>query len=236
MVVLLCLFQNTGCITMLIDLQSPNSTSAVRAGSVILLQYTVSISNADDSNIRELLLFPYLNGTQWGSEVVILKQINSSAGFGEAWLPLPPTWTGIINVVLQASPYPTGPTVGQPIYDDGSPISNPVQFQVTKHKPKRRISSSENDTKIGMFFETWFTPRNMNWNQGIGNAEVMPLLGRYDSFALDAIRQQAYWFIQVCVRACVRVCVCVCVRAACACACVRMRVRACACVCLCVCV
>jgi hypothetical protein len=43
---------------------------------------------------------------------------------------------------------------------------------------------------MGMHYETWFTPKNVNWE----TAEAVPILGKYSSYDVGVVKKHAEWF------------------------------------------
>jgi len=78
--------------------------------------------------------------------------------------------------------------VGTPL-PQGASTSNPLSIRV-----HRRTINNVRDPEhlVGMEWEPWFTPRNARWD----TAEAVPLVGNYDSFNTDAIRQHALWMTE----------------------------------------
>jgi len=70
-------------------------------------------------------------------------------------------------------------------------VSNVLFINVKTRKISRREVNKNN--KIGLDWEPWFTTMNMQYQ----TAEAIPVLGRYDSFNLDVIRQHALWFVEM---------------------------------------
>jgi hypothetical protein len=67
--------------------------------------------------------------------------------------------------------------------------SNAVTVRVTKRPFPKVIRDP--DHLVGVEWEPWFTPNNIPFSTG----EAVPLLGRYDSFNRDVIRQHALWLV-----------------------------------------
>jgi hypothetical protein len=68
--------------------------------------------------------------------------------------------------------------------------SNTVRIRVEQ----RRITRVpvDPDHLVGMEWEPWFTPLNAHWDL----AEAVPVVGNYDSFNRDVIRQHALWMTE----------------------------------------
>jgi len=68
--------------------------------------------------------------------------------------------------------------------------SNVAQVRVRRRAIRRVARDPEH--LVGMEWESWFTPLNARWD----TAEAIPVLGRYDSFNADVIRQHALWMTE----------------------------------------
>jgi hypothetical protein len=77
--------------------------------------------------------------------------------------------------------------VGTPLPDNWA-TSNAVIVHVERRTFR---TASETNQRIGMEWEPWFTPLNCNWE----TAEAVPLVGHYDSFSPDVIRQHCLWMV-----------------------------------------
>jgi hypothetical protein len=78
--------------------------------------------------------------------------------------------------------------VGLPM-PKGLACSNTVRVHVYR-RPLRVTRDPEH--LVGMEWEPWFTPLNARWD----TAEAVPLIGNYDSFNPDVIRQHALWMTE----------------------------------------
>src|ERR1017187_5970918 len=70
---------------------------------------------------------------------------------------------------------------------------------------KRRVESGiSSRTLIGLQYESFFTPHNVNWTPPVGpsgsiglyngSAEAIPVLGKYSSYDVKIIRKHEEWF------------------------------------------
>lgn len=69
-------------------------------------------------------------------------------------------------------------------------LSNIVQVRVDRRK--LQIPPKDPSHMIGVQWEPWFTPANMQW----GTAEAVPLIGYYSSFLPDVTRQHMIWLAE----------------------------------------
>ncbi|HZO87662.1 MAG TPA: hypothetical protein VFB38_04925 [Chthonomonadaceae bacterium] len=111
---------------------------------------------------------------------------------GRAARELAPVGGGVWGSALQGWPglsprsdFPVGLSM-----PEGTTRSNTVIVRVSR----RAISRIARDPQhlVGLEWEPWFTPRNARWD----TAEAVPLLGNYDSFNTDVIRQHALWMAE----------------------------------------
>ncbi len=77
--------------------------------------------------------------------------------------------------------------VGRPV-PNGAVLSNALKVQV-----ERRAFTVHEDPEhlIGIQWEPWFTPHNAYWQ----TAQAVPVVGFYDSYDRDVIRQHALWLM-----------------------------------------
>ncbi len=73
---------------------------------------------------------------------------------------------------------------------EGCSVSNTVSIDVRN----RKLETFKRDEKklIGMQWEEWFTPLNINWS----TAPAVPVMGFYSSYDPDVARQHLIWFIE----------------------------------------
>ena len=79
--------------------------------------------------------------------------------------------------------------VGQPLPSGAAPAP-PLRIRVRRRVIRRPAVMPAH--QVGIEYEPWFTPRNAGWE----TAEAIPILGRYDSFNRDVIRQHALWLAE----------------------------------------
>ncbi|MDX9974393.1 MAG: hypothetical protein RBU21_15515 [FCB group bacterium] len=73
------------------------------------------------------------------------------------------------------------------LLDEGAVVSEPVRVTVTRRSIAPHAPS---DTLFIMQWESWFTPRNAYWQ----TAQAVPVVGFYDSYNRDVMRQHVLWF------------------------------------------
>ena len=79
--------------------------------------------------------------------------------------------------------------VGAPM-PDTAVTSNTLEIDVI-HRPIRRRAVNP-ERLVGAQWEPWFTPRNAYWQ----TAQAVPVVGFYDSYNPDVIRQHAIWLAE----------------------------------------
>ncbi len=103
------------------------------------------------------------------------------AAMGEGvWSSFNLKWPGL----TASDPFP----VGKPIPSDAI-RSNKVNVKVT---PRKIEMPPIQDRLVAIEWEPWFTPLNCNWQTANGQ----PIVGYYDSFNLDVIRQHCIWMVE----------------------------------------
>ncbi len=112
-----------------------------------------------------------------GKAVMLNGRIDQSM-----WSPALKNWPGYVG----QDDLMTGRLLPDPLPAQ-STLSNRIMLTVTrraipKHKPC--------DSLIGMQWEPWFTPKNAYWQ----TAQAVPVVGFYDSYNRDVLRQHILWF------------------------------------------
>ncbi|HZT42531.1 MAG TPA: hypothetical protein VFA07_10075 [Chthonomonadaceae bacterium] len=158
--------------------------SVVGMGRSVIVTATVTGNN--DVPVSGVQLWPYLNGKQWGA-----SETTDRTGRAIFFLPLPYPGTARIEAIIGPSGSGQKETfpVGSPQPKDGI-RSNEVQVRVKSRTIRRVIRDPEH--LVGVEWEPWFTPLNAHWD----TAEAIPVLGRYNSFNADVIRQHALWMTE----------------------------------------
>jgi hypothetical protein len=191
-------YSSSGYITS-ITLSVKSSESELISGASILISYSATV--LDDSNATSVRLVPYFNNLQYGAEVGFTS-FTSGQLFGEAYIPL--SWSKhsertLVLAFIEGWPF-SGPTVGDSL-PQNAVISNSISLSIKTRIPSRPPHLEQNSALLTLYFETWFTPLNFYWQsyaggpQGAGMAEAIPVIGRYASVNLDAIRTQAAQFV-----------------------------------------
>jgi len=115
----------------------------------------------------------------------------SGPGRGMAAHVLAPVGAGVWGSSLQGwpglSPKNAFPA-GLPM-PEGAVCSNTLRVQV-RRRPIRVLRDP--DHRVGIEWEPWFTPLNARWD----TAEAVPIVGNYDSFNRDVIRQHCLWMAE----------------------------------------
>ncbi len=149
----------------------------------------------------------------------LLAQLDYATSAGKAvvgtdatwavWPELPKAWPGLAEggapatVIAPADQGPWAPTlkgwpgltskellmVGRPMPAAGV-RSNAVTVRVVRRDIAPQPAS---DQLIGMQWEPWFTPMNAYWQ----TAQAIPVIGMYDSYNRDVMRQHALWFMDL---------------------------------------
>lgn len=173
------------------------SSQPVATGALIRIAYNVSLSVGDDP--RLLLLTPYVDLLQYGAEVGLLASPSAAEGAGEATLALPWSPASATSLTLQLAAQAAasgGPTMGA-APPAGAVLSNAVVLAVAPRAPVRAHTPAAGEALMTAYVETWFTPLNIgNWAGGPGVAEAIPMIGRYSSTDVGAIRAHAAQLIQ----------------------------------------
>jgi hypothetical protein len=152
------------------------------------------------SACSSLVLWPFVNGTQWGADI----PVNSSCG-ATAYLPIPNMGASTVQVALLTAPYFDSMwTVGEALPRKYLLVlSNAIIVNGVKnpHLSTGAQKRSNSGVRFVMYWEPWFTPHNMNW----GMSEAIPLVGRYSSIGLlgnssksiasrNVVKQHCLWF------------------------------------------
>jgi len=72
---------------------------------------------------------------------------------------------------------------------EGAARSNTLRIRV---KPRTFPAKRDPEHLVGMEWNVWFTPRNNRWD----TAQAVPVLGNYDSFNPDVVRQHCLWMTE----------------------------------------
>jgi len=164
--------------------------SSIPMGRSVKLTAHLNLKPGESAN--DYLLLPYVNNRRWGSH-----ERPDSNGDATFLLPLPNPGKALIQVIaIKAEPNNwMGTTnrdllmVGKLLPDSGI-SSNELSINV-----KKRIMRGSRDTAnlFGVQWESWFTPGSATWS----SAEAVPVVGFYDSYNEDVIRQHILWFMDL---------------------------------------
>lgn len=176
-------------------LQNDSLTIKVDKNSISMgrsVTLTSHLSLKSGKSLKDYLLLPYVNQRRWGSQ-----ERPDSNGNVTFLLPLPnPGKVEIQLIAVKAEPNNWMGTsnrellmVGKFMPDLGL-YSNEINVTITK-----RIMPKSPDTGhlFGVQWESWFIPGSGSWS----TAEAVPVVGFYDSYNEDVIRQQILWFMDM---------------------------------------
>ena len=145
----------------------------------------------DSDFAKDYLLLPYVNSHRWGAQ-----QRPDSNGESTFIIPLPtPGDAHIQFIAVKADKnYWMGTNdssllfVGQIMPENRGLHSNEIDIKVQR----RRMPNLPNDSHLYCIqYENWFV--NSSWE----TAEAVPIIGLYDSYNEEAIRQHILWFVDM---------------------------------------
>ena len=187
LVLLICIFTISTALQII-----PNANTVELGGTII-----IDVIYEDGYDVP---VWPFVNSSQWGAD-----QPLSSEGTTNIIIPFPHIGKAEVVVVILKQPYFGGShcTVGKslPSSDDIIALSNTVTITVTDNakyyhnliRNKERVTNNSNAMNI-MYWEPWFTEDNIgDWTVN----EAIPIVGRYDSFNQDVMKQHVLWFNDV---------------------------------------
>ena len=162
----------------------------VPMGRSVTVTAHVNIKPGNSTN--DYLLLPYVNQRRWGSH-----ERPDPGGNATFLLPLPNPGKNIIQVVaVKAEP---GNWMGSSRSDFlmvGSYLPDTGIFseEITVAVEKRSMPAAQNEGHLFCIqWEPWFTNSSHSWH----GAEAVPVIGLYDSYNEDAIRQHVLWFMDL---------------------------------------
>jgi len=168
------------------DSPHPRTSASVGMGRSLLLRVRVTPQE------RGLILLPFVNGRRWGAHAF-------SAAAGQAMLILPLPVPGPVDIQVLTMPADGATWLGLADPDllmvgrrvpTGGMLSNVVHAEVMWRDIPPRPSG---DTLFCMQWEPWFTTGIGRWR----TAQAVPLVGCYDSFHPDVIRQHMLWMMEL---------------------------------------
>lgn len=164
--------------------------NSIPMGRSVMLTSHLSLKSGESS--KDYLLLPYVNQRRWGSQ-----ERPDSNGNATFLLPLPNPGNVEIQVIaVKAEPNNWMGTSNRELLMAGKFIpdsglrSNEINVAITK-----RMMPKSPDTAhlICVQWESWFIPGPGSW----GTAEAVPVVGFYDSYNEDVIRQHILWFMDL---------------------------------------
>ena len=169
---------------------SADKTTVPLGGSI---QITVTYTD----NIDSYTIWPFVNSTQWGSD----QPLSFPESTTTIIIPFPHIGQATVSVAILTEPYFNGKqwTVGQPLPSTNNIIamSNTLTITVTDNNAyyqnsiRNKQRATSNKSTVVMYWEPWFTADNIgDWTVN----EAIPIVGRYDSFNQDVMKQHVLWF------------------------------------------
>jgi hypothetical protein len=167
----------------------PNIT--IQADQTSLAMGAALRITAQTTGCADMLLIPYVNGKRWGAHervdaagtaVFLLPLPNPGPHCIQvAAVPLQPGWMGCDdeNLLLAGRPLPAG-----------LPLSNALMFEVERRSYPSR---PETGSLFCMQWESWFIRGLNSWR----TAHAVPLMGFFESYNRDALRQHFLWMIEL---------------------------------------
>lgn len=165
----------------------------VRMGRSVAVK--AEVTTEDGATKDEALLLPYVNGKRWGSHEWTDEQ-------GRARFILPMPNPGMMSITVALSPIQADDfdalhgsdlkelLITGRIRPKNAIASDPVTLEVERWElPDRR----DKDTLFGMQWEPWFAPGVAFWHR----AQAVPILGFYESYNHDVMRQHILWFAEL---------------------------------------
>ncbi len=146
----------------------------------------------DKGDKQRYILLPFVNQRRWGSH-----ERPDSQGKAIFLLPLPNPGPAYVEVVAVPSDTDSWMglkerdllMVGHPLVKEGI-HSNVLKLRVIRREISHRRSSA---TLFGIEWEPWFTRGAKGW----ATAQAVPIIGFYDSYNRDVLRQHIIWFMDI---------------------------------------
>jgi hypothetical protein len=166
-----------------------NKDSVPMGRSVLV---TAHLNVKHGSITKDYLLLPYVNQRRWGSH-----ERPDSNGNATFLLPLPNPGSAEIEVVaVKAEPMNWMGTSRRDLLIAGNYMPDSGL-----HSNMRRVTvklrnmplPSDSGHLFGVQWESWFIPGPGSWS----SAEAVPVVGFYDSYNEDVIRQHVLWFMDL---------------------------------------
>jgi hypothetical protein len=143
----------------------------------------------DGKPAAEHLVLTYVNGKRWGAH-----ELTDERGRATILFPLPNPGIAEIQVEIQGNSSELKKNdqlyTGRRISANAN-VSNIITVDVVW----REMNTEHNDPDhlVGIQWEPWFTPHVVFWQ----TATAVPLLGFYDSYNRDVMRQHVLWFVDL---------------------------------------
>jgi hypothetical protein len=160
------------------------NTTRIDMGSSVTI--TAHASDPGGKPAAGQLVLTYVNGKRWGAH-----EYTDIRGRATMHLPLPNPGIAEIQAEIRGETREAQQNpqlfTGRRVPGNAN-VSNILKVEVLwrdVHPPK-----NDPDRLIGMQWEPWFTPQVAFWQL----AAVVPLMGFYDSYSRDVIRQHVLWF------------------------------------------
>jgi len=164
--------------------------NSIPMGRSVMLTSHLNLKSGESP--KDYLLLPYVNNRRWGSH-----ERPDSNGNVTFLLPLPnPGKVEIQVIAVKAEPNNWMGTSNRELLmagkfmPDSGVRSNELNITITK----RLMPQSPDTTYLfGVQWESWFIPGPGSWS----TAEAVPVVGFYDSYNEDVIRQHILWFMDL---------------------------------------
>jgi len=163
---------------------------AVPMGRSVILTAQLNLKSGESA--IDYLLLPYVNQRRWGSH-----ERPDSSGNATFLLPLPnPGKVEIQVIAVKAEPNNWMGVSDRKLLLAGNlmPDTCVHSNEITVLVNKRKMPAATDDGHLFCVqWESWFIPGPGSWS----SAEAVPIVGFYDSYNQDVIRQHVLWFIDI---------------------------------------
>lgn len=175
-----------------------NTNTLSMGGTAIITAHVQPAGEMRDSTPlpEELLLLPFVNGRRWGAH-----ERYAAGGVATFHIPLPNPGPAVLQVVglpLDREHWmglkdPDILLSGRPLSGVGIAsgiFSNTIQMEVGR---KRYLERRPGETLFCMQWEPWFCWGIRSWH----TAQAVPLVGFYEAYNRDVLRQHFLWMIEL---------------------------------------
>jgi hypothetical protein len=154
--------------------------------------------------------YPFVNGSQWGASLLLARKDGPASPAGHSTVSLPIPHAGLASVVwiVLRDPLP-GVAVGVPLASLSATqriaTSNTLSIPV-KHRAIVRLGrngssglTQQRNVRIGLQWEPLLASLGAppgGGGAGFAVAEAVPLIGRYSSYDMNALKQHAIWLAE----------------------------------------